>query len=131
MWPLGWLKWRPAGGGPGEGEAFLWLMRVLVGQYVIVRPLTTLASVIAEYTGYYCLASWSPKFVHVWSSGAITISVTVAMYVVLQLYVALKQDLGPYSPALKVSSLTLSLAETLSSLPSIFATTCSSLRSSS
>jgi len=20
MWPLGWLKWRPAGGGPGEGE---------------------------------------------------------------------------------------------------------------
>ncbi|GAA5982697.1 hypothetical protein JCM5350_006215 [Sporobolomyces pararoseus] len=101
MWPLGWLKWRPAGGGPGEGEAFLWLMRVLVGQYVIVRPLTTLASVIAEYTGYYCLASWSPKFVHVWSSGAITISVTVAMYVVLQLYVALKQDLGPYSPVLK------------------------------
>lgn len=78
-------------------------MRVLVGQYVIVRPLTTLASVVAEYTGYYCLASWSPKFVHVWASASITVSVTVAMYVVLQLYVTLKEDLSPYSPVLKVS----------------------------
>jgi uncharacterized membrane protein (DUF485 family) len=78
-------------------------MRVLVGQYVIIRPLTTLVSVISEYTGYYCLASWSPKFLHVWCSAAITISVTVAMYVVLQLYVALKVELEPYSPILKVS----------------------------
>ncbi|GAA5894050.1 OSTA/TMEM184 family protein [Sporobolomyces salmoneus] len=101
IWPLGWLKFRCAKGGSGEGESFLWLMRVLVGQYVIVRPLTTLASVIGEYTGYYCLASWSPKFVHVWSSAAITISVTIAMYVVLQLYVTLKKDLDPYSPVMK------------------------------
>jgi hypothetical protein len=54
-------------------------MRVCIGQYVLVRPLSTLASVIGEATGYYCLASWSPKFVHIWSSAAISISVTVAM----------------------------------------------------
>ncbi|GAA5833574.1 hypothetical protein JCM9279_001565 [Rhodotorula babjevae] len=101
MWPLGRLKWRPADGGPGEGEAFLWLMRVLVGQYVLVRPLSTLASVIGEATGYYCLASWSPKFIHVWASAAITVSVTVAMYCVLQLYMPLREPLKPYQPVLK------------------------------
>ncbi|BGP32346.1 hypothetical protein JCM10296v2_004127 [Rhodotorula toruloides] len=102
MWPLGRWKWRPAGGGPGEGEAFLWWMRVCIGQYVLVRPLSTLASVIGEVTGYYCLASWSPKFVHIWSSAAICVSVTVAMYCVLQLYMPLKDQLKPYSPVLKV-----------------------------
>ena len=59
-------------------------MRVWVGQYVIIRPLTTLAAVVSHYFDYYCLVSWSPKFVHVWSSATITISVTVAMYAVLQ-----------------------------------------------
>ncbi|GAA5840812.1 hypothetical protein JCM3766R1_000890 [Sporobolomyces carnicolor] len=107
IWPLGRVTWRCQRGGPREGESFLWLMRVLVGQYVIVRPLTTLASVVAEYTGYYCLASWSPKFVHVWASASITVSVTVAMYVVLQLYVTLKEDLSPYSPVLKFLSVKL------------------------
>lgn len=24
MWPFGWVKWRPAGGGPGEGEVRSW-----------------------------------------------------------------------------------------------------------
>ncbi|KPV74907.1 uncharacterized protein RHOBADRAFT_36871 [Rhodotorula graminis WP1] len=101
MWPLGFLKWRPAGGGPGEGEAFLWWMRVCIGQYVLVRPLSTLASVVGEATGYYCLASWSPRFVHVWASAAITISVTIAMYCVLQLYMPLREPLKPYQPVLK------------------------------
>ncbi|GAA5987826.1 hypothetical protein JCM11641_004943 [Rhodosporidiobolus odoratus] len=101
MWPLGWWKWRPAGGGPREGEAFLWWMRVCIGQYVLVRPISTLASVVGEASGYYCLASWSPKFVHVWSSAAVSISVTVAMYAVLQLYMPLKKPLAPSRPMLK------------------------------
>lgn len=42
MFPLGWVKARPAGGGKGEGEAFLWYMRIGIGQYVIIRPLSTL-----------------------------------------------------------------------------------------
>ncbi|GAA5925314.1 OSTA/TMEM184 family protein [Sporobolomyces koalae] len=107
IWPLGFLKWRPARGGSGEGESFLWLMRVLVGQYVVVRPLTTLAAVIGEYTGYYCLASWSPKFVHVWASAFITVSVTVAMYCILQLYVVFKDELAPFDPVLKFAAVKL------------------------
>ncbi|BGP16474.1 hypothetical protein JCM10213_007920 [Rhodosporidiobolus nylandii] len=102
MWPLGRLKWRPAHGGSGEGEAFLWWMRVCIGQYVLFRPLSTLAAVIGEMTGYYCLASWSPKFVHIWSSAVICISVTIAMYAVLQLYMPLKKPLAPCQPVTKL-----------------------------
>ncbi|ORY89355.1 organic solute transporter Ostalpha-domain-containing protein [Leucosporidium creatinivorum] len=101
MWPFGWVKWRPAKGGKGEGEAFLWIMRIGIGQYVLVRPLSTLVAVVSEYLGWYCLASWSPKFTHIYTSAAITISVSVAMYNVLQLYMAFKKELAPFSPVLK------------------------------
>ncbi|GAA5850655.1 hypothetical protein JCM8547_001946 [Rhodosporidiobolus lusitaniae] len=101
MWPLGRVKWRPAGGGEGEGEAFLWHCRFWIGQYVIIRPLSTFVAVLAQATGYYCLASWSPKFLHLWTMVAITLSVTVALYAVLQFPVALKEPLKPYRPMLK------------------------------
>lgn len=55
-------------------------MRIGIGQYVIVRPLSTLVAVVSEALGWYCLASWSPGFTHLYTSAAITISVTVAMY---------------------------------------------------
>ena len=42
IWPFGWVKWRPANGGRGEGSTFLWLMRLGIMQYTILRPLTTL-----------------------------------------------------------------------------------------
>lgn len=40
MFPLGFVKWRPKGGGIG----LLWLMRLGVMQYVVIRPLSTLVS---------------------------------------------------------------------------------------
>jgi hypothetical protein len=62
MFPFGSVKWRPGKGGDGEGEVsngnrscfidgslmtavhqgFMWLMRIGIGQYVIIRPLSTL-----------------------------------------------------------------------------------------
>jgi hypothetical protein len=75
-------------------------MRICVGHYVLVRPLSTLFAVIAYSlpADYYCVASWSPRFVHLWTALAITISVTVAMYAIFQLYFAFKEELAPYSP---------------------------------
>lgn len=55
-------------------------MRIGIGQYVLIRPLSTLVAVVSEYLGWYCLASWSPRFTHLYTSAAITVSVTVAMY---------------------------------------------------
>ena len=65
-------------------------------QYAVLRPATTLAAVITNATGHvrprgraqltpqYCLASWAPQFAHVYCTTVISLSVTVAMYSVLQ-----------------------------------------------
>lgn len=71
------------------------------GQYWIFRPGCTAAAVITEFFDLYCLASWSPKFSHVWTTVLISISVTIAMYAVLQFYVTMKEPLSPYKPMLK------------------------------
>lgn len=55
---------------------------------------------MAPRADYYCLASWAPRHLHLWTALAITISVTVAMYAVLQLYVPFKRELSPWSPIL-------------------------------
>lgn len=60
-----------------------------------------MAAVITEALDLYCLSSWSPRFSHVWTSAVICISVTVAMYAVLQFYVTMKVELAPYQPMLK------------------------------
>lgn len=66
-----------------RSQAFIWLMRICIGQYVIIRPLSTAVAIASEYLGYYCLASWGVGFTHLWTALAITISVTVAMYAVV------------------------------------------------
>ncbi|PWN40219.1 DUF300-domain-containing protein, partial [Ceraceosorus guamensis] len=98
FFPLGWWKYRPS------GLHFLWLMKISILQYAIVRPVCTLAAVALEYFGYYCLASWSPKFGHIYISLIISISVTVAMYCVVQFYLPVQKELKPYSPVLKFLS---------------------------
>lgn len=61
MWPFRFVKCRCAGGGEGEGEAFMWWMRVVIGQFVVLWPLSTLVGVVAQVFGLYCEDSWSPK----------------------------------------------------------------------
>ena len=51
-----------------DGLYFLQLMKWGILQYCWIRPFTTLAAIILEQIGYYCEASWSPKFGSVWAS---------------------------------------------------------------
>ncbi|PWY97516.1 DUF300-domain-containing protein [Testicularia cyperi] len=95
VWPLGRWKYKP------EGLHFLWLMKISVLQYAIVRPVCTFAAVGLEYFGYYCLHSWMPWFGHVWCAVLISISVTVAMYCLIQLYMPVRALVDPYKPILK------------------------------
>lgn len=44
MWPLGCLP----SGSWSRGERFVWLMRVCIGQYVILRPVTTLVRTVTS-----------------------------------------------------------------------------------
>ena len=99
VWPLGSWKYRP------EGLHFLWLMKICVLQYAIIRPLCTFVAVGTQYFGYYCLHSWMPWFTHVWCAFFISVSVTVAMYCLIQLYMPVKKLVDPYKPILKFLSI--------------------------
>lgn len=51
-----------------DGLYFLQMMKWGILQYCWIRPLTTLGAIILNKIGYYCEASWSPKFGSVWAS---------------------------------------------------------------
>ncbi|POY75148.1 hypothetical protein BMF94_1779 [Rhodotorula taiwanensis] len=92
MWPLGKWKWRPAGGGAGEGEAFLWWMRVCIGQYILVRPLSTVAAVIGQSLGFVVSAIRARLDVDRYHCVGDDCDV---------LYMPLKDVLAPHQPVLK------------------------------
>lgn len=99
MFPLGFIKKKPK-----DGLYFLQLMKWAVLQYCVIRPVTTLAAVILDYAGYYCESSWSPVYAHVWIVIIISISVTIAMYCLIQLYMPVAEELKPHRPILKLFS---------------------------
>ncbi|KAH8916081.1 DUF300-domain-containing protein, partial [Atractiella rhizophila] len=96
IWPLGPVKWRPK-----NGLRYLMLLKWGILQYVVIRPVGTAIAVVSQYFNLYCLSSWSPAYTHVWVTSIISISVTIAMYLVLQLYVDLKRELKNFQPLLK------------------------------
>lgn len=61
MFPLGFVNSKPR-----DGAYFLQIMKWGVLQYCVIRPLTTLVSVVLNYIGLYCEASWSPAWGHIY-----------------------------------------------------------------
>lgn len=100
VFPLGSLRWKPQ-----DGLFFLQLMKWCVLQYCVIRPTTTLAAVILNHIGLYCETSWSPAWGHVYIASIISISVTIAMYCLLQLYLCVATELAPHRPVLKLISI--------------------------
>ncbi|KZV63504.1 DUF300-domain-containing protein, partial [Peniophora sp. CONT] len=98
--PLNKVKWKPA-----DGMYFLQFMKWTVLQYIIVRPLCTLAAVALNYMGLYCEESWSPVWGYVWITVIVSISVSVAMYCLVQLYLCVSPRLAPHHPILKLFSI--------------------------
>ncbi|PPQ62953.1 hypothetical protein CVT24_006193 [Panaeolus cyanescens] len=97
VFPLGFVKWKPK-----DGLYFLQLMKWGVLQYCVIRPTTTLAAVILDYMGLYCESSWGLGWGHSWIMIIISLSVTVAMYCLIQLYVVVSKELAPHKPLLKL-----------------------------
>ncbi|KAF9017509.1 DUF300-domain-containing protein [Hymenopellis radicata] len=97
VFPLGSVKWKPS-----DGLYFLQWMKWGVLQYCVIRPLTTLIAVALEYAGLYCEASWGPGWGHVYLTVIVSISVTIAMYCLIQLYVVVSEELAPQRPLLKL-----------------------------
>ncbi|KAF8070429.1 organic solute transporter Ostalpha-domain-containing protein, partial [Lyophyllum atratum] len=97
VFPLGFIKWKPQ-----DGLYFLQLMKWGVLQYCVIRPTTTLAAVILDYMGLYCEESWGLGWGHIYITIIVSFSVTIAMYCLIQLYVAVSQNLAPHRPLLKL-----------------------------
>ncbi|TFK44434.1 organic solute transporter Ostalpha-domain-containing protein [Crucibulum laeve] len=97
VFPMGFVKWKPA-----DGLYFLQLMKWGVLQYCVIRPLTTLAAVILDYAGLYCEESWGLEWGHVYITIIISLSVTIAMYCLIQLYVPISSHLVFHKPLLKL-----------------------------
>ncbi|KAI0312894.1 organic solute transporter Ostalpha-domain-containing protein, partial [Amylostereum chailletii] len=100
FFPLGFVKWKPA-----DGLYFLQYMKWAVLQYCVVRPVTTLAAIVLNYIGLYCEESWSPGWGHIWITGIISISVSVAMYCLVQFYLSVAPYLVKQKPVLKMVSI--------------------------
>ncbi|KAF9564817.1 DUF300-domain-containing protein [Agrocybe pediades] len=99
MFPLGFIKWKPK-----DGLYFLQLMKWGVLQYCVIRPTTTLAAVILDYMGLYCEDSWGLGWGHIYITIVMSISVTIAMYCLIQLYMPISKDLAKHKPLLKLFS---------------------------
>ncbi|KAI0695346.1 organic solute transporter Ostalpha-domain-containing protein [Cerioporus squamosus] len=97
MFPMSFIRWKPE-----DGLYFLQLMKWGVLQYCVVRPGTTLAAVILDYAGLYCEDSWSLGWGHIYITLVVSISVSIAMYCLIQLYFAVKVELAPQKPLLKL-----------------------------
>ncbi|KAF8160849.1 organic solute transporter Ostalpha-domain-containing protein [Crassisporium funariophilum] len=100
VFPLGFVKWKPR-----DGLYFLQLMKWGVLQYCVIRPTTTLAAVILEYMGLYCEESWGLGWGHIYIMVLISISVTIAMYCLIQLYIPVSKELAAHKPLLKLFSI--------------------------
>ncbi|KAI0276280.1 organic solute transporter Ostalpha-domain-containing protein [Russula aff. rugulosa BPL654] len=86
VFPLGFVRWKPQ-----DGLFFLQLMKWCVLQYCVIRPTTTLAAVILNHIGLYC----GLLGLLLGISSIISISVTIAMYCLLQLYLCVATELAP------------------------------------
>ncbi|KAI8827170.1 organic solute transporter Ostalpha-domain-containing protein [Fimicolochytrium jonesii] len=84
---------------------FLHYCKIGTLQYVVLRPVTTVLAVVTQLTGKFCEDSMSPRFAHLWIIIVNSISVTVAMFALVQIYTTIKSELKGYHPVLKFVSI--------------------------
>jgi hypothetical protein len=78
------------------------MIYVGIFQYCAVRVFFTFVAMISQLFKRYCDSSLSPVFAHVWVMSFEALSVTVAMYCLIQFYIQLRGDLAEHKPFLKV-----------------------------
>ncbi|KAH7117854.1 organic solute transporter subunit alpha/Transmembrane protein, partial [Dendryphion nanum] len=108
VWPVNWMQ-KCTGGEtkgifrkPQSGLTWFNIVWISVFQYCFVRPFFTVVAVATQANHLYCQSSKDPRYAYIWVAGFEAISVTIAMYCLIQFYVQLKHDLAPYRPFLKV-----------------------------
>ncbi|KAF2180699.1 DUF300-domain-containing protein [Zopfia rhizophila CBS 207.26] len=108
IWPLNWMQKCTGGENKGflrkpqSGLTWFNIVWISIFQYCFIRVFFTIVAVTAQAYHRYCESSMDPRFARIWVQVFEGLSVTVAMYCLIQFYVQLKSDLAPYRPFLKV-----------------------------
>ncbi|RKP07456.1 organic solute transporter subunit alpha/Transmembrane protein, partial [Thamnocephalis sphaerospora] len=79
----------------------IWYLKWGILQYAVVQPCLTVTGFIAQFFNRYCPESLSPRYANVYIKAINFISVTVAMYALVTLYVMVKDTLKPHQPFFK------------------------------
>ncbi|QIX01117.1 hypothetical protein AMS68_006634 [Peltaster fructicola] len=87
---------------PRSGLTWFNVVWIGVFQYCLVRVACTLAALFTQLTGRYCEHSINPAYGHFWVQVLTAVSVTIAMFCLIQFYIQTKDDLKEHSPFLKV-----------------------------
>lgn len=111
--PINWLQ-KCTGGQekgllrrPRSGLTWFNITYVGVFQYCFFRVFFTFVAMISQFFNRYCESSNNPEYAHVWVLSFEALSVTVAMYCLIQFFVQIKQDISGHHPLLKVSCIKL------------------------
>ncbi|KAK6354994.1 hypothetical protein TWF696_004120 [Orbilia brochopaga] len=107
-WPANWcLKIGIPFRAPRSGLTWFNIVWIGVFQYCAIRVISTFVSLATQWYGVYCEDSWSPAFAHVWVTAVLIIMISIALYVLIAFYSALKEELDAYRPFLKFLSIKL------------------------
>lgn len=108
VWPVNWMQKCTGGESKGflrkpqSGLTWFNIVWISIFQYCFIRPFFTVVAVITQANHLYCQSSKDPRYAYIWVAAFEAISVTIAMYCLIQFYIQLKTDLAPYRPFLKV-----------------------------
>ncbi|KAJ3236435.1 hypothetical protein HDU77_011789 [Chytriomyces hyalinus] len=84
-----------------RGNAFLVNTKICILQYVVVRPIMTIAAYFMEWYGIFCPISMDPRYGSVWVSSINLISVSVAMYALILFYIVIHHEIPERKPLWK------------------------------
>ncbi|KAJ5182686.1 hypothetical protein N7492_000302 [Penicillium capsulatum] len=114
LWPLSWFqRWQWCGAhrgvwrNPRSGLTWFNVIWAAVFQYCVMRVVMTIVAVTTQSAGRYCEESLSPAFAHVWVIVIESVSVTIAMYCLIQFYHQISQDIKEHQPFMKILSIKL------------------------
>lgn len=99
VFPLSCLHFRPS------KPKFIFLVKWSVLQFVILKPLISLSSIITQALGVFCGTSQSPRFANVWLEVIDFVSVTIALYGLITLYSLISDELRGKRPLAKFSTI--------------------------
>jgi len=80
------------------GTKFFRLCKLCILQFVFMKPLLAIISVILDLSGVYNNGNFSPKYGFLYVTILNNISITISLYFLLLFYSIVKEDLEPFKP---------------------------------